>query len=211
MSAREIDALFEGLPGGRRAARRGAAAVRELAEAAREQPLPADYVADLIEAVTDEIRRRRATPPLPEAERAVWKGVGAQFDRTDVVTHVQARRAAAYADLLQRCLVGDAAIADVLGVDRSRVSQRLADHSLYAFQGPDTRYFPRWQLTGKRTLPKLRTVLRALDPHLHPLSVDHWFTTPNVDLEIEDEPATPVEWLATGGDPSVAAELAADL
>ncbi len=102
-------------------------------------------------------------------------------------------------------------MAELLGVDKSRVSQRVTERSLYAFNAGDDRCFPHWQLTGGRALPGLKTVLRELDVTLHPLAVDHWFTTANVDLEIDGEPVSPAFWLATGGDPQVTAHLAADL
>lgn len=185
--------------------------MRELREAARARSVPADYLAQLLEAAAEEIHRREEPARLPEAEQAIWERVGARFDDKTASARMHARRAVASVDLMQRSVAGDAAVAEILGVDRSRISQRVADRSLYAFHGAQTRCFPRWQFLETTTLPKLRTVLEALDPHVHPLTVDHWFTTPNVDLDIDGEPATPVEWLATGGDASVAAELAADL
>ena len=152
---------------------------------------------------------------MPEDERGVWEGVGASFDDPVAPARARARAAVAYGELVERCIVGDAAVAGMLGVDRSRVSQRVNEHSLYAFTGSDgQRCFPKWQFAhtdGVHVLAGLKAVLGALDPGLHPLTVDHWFTTPNVDLGTTDTPLAPIEWVGTGGDPAAAAELAADL
>jgi hypothetical protein len=148
---------------------------------------------------------------MPDPEQQIWERAGAHFDPT-AVPLVAATSAAAFAGLVDRSVVGDGAAAELLGVDRSRISQRMSDRSLYAFVGPaEERCFPRWQFVGSKTLPGLKRVLAALDSELHPLSVDRWFTTPNVDLEVGGEPVNPITWLATGGSPKVVAELARDL
>ena len=150
-------------------------------------------------------------PSLPAAERRTWERAGARFD-TDAIPLTEAASAAAFASLVERSLVGDAAVAERLGVDRSRISQRVGDRSLYPFTGPtEERCFPGWQFAGAKTVPGLKVVLSSVDDELHPLTVDHWFTTPHVDLEVDGEPVTPIGWLTTGGSPKVAAELARDL
>jgi hypothetical protein len=148
---------------------------------------------------------------MPSGEREAWERAGARFDER-AVPIVEARAAAAFAELVERSTCGDNAVAGLLRVDRSRVSQRFTERSVYAFVGPgEERYFPNWQFVGHRTLPGLKQVLSAIAPELHPLSVDHFFTHSNVDLEVDAEPTSPVRWLATGGSATVVAELAADL
>lgn len=151
-----------------------------------------------------------ATMTLPSDERQLWEDAGACFDRRSMGQD-SINAAAAFSDLVMRSIEGDSAVATFLRVDRSRVSQRVRDRSLYAFNRADTRYFPRWQFTDSGTLPGLREVGTVLDERLHPLVVDHWFNTPSVDLEIGDVPVSPVIWLETGGTPQVVAELATDL
>jgi hypothetical protein len=148
---------------------------------------------------------------LPDEERKVWEHAGAQFDES-AVPIADARAAAAFSELVDRSTCGDAAVASCLKVDRSRISQRLTERSLYAFVGPgEERYFPNWQFVGHRILPGLKQVLTAIAPECHPLSVDHFFTHINIDLEVDGEPTSPVRWLTTGGPAKIAAELASDL
>ncbi len=186
------------------------AVVTDLLSDARDDQASAAVAVAALRAATVAIRGRHLAG-LPESERLVWEHLGARFDPS-VVPAVEAASAAAFADLVARSVVGDAAVAELLGVDRSRISQRISERSLYAFTGPsEERCFPRWQFVGTKTVPGLKAVLAALDAELHPLTIDHWFTTPNVDLEVEGQPVTPTIWLATGGSPNVAAELARDL
>jgi len=133
-------------------------------------------------------------------EEEAREAVGARFD-PEAVDKARSRRIAAHAELIANSIQGDAAVADFLGVDHTRISQRLRERSLYYFQSGDVRLYPRWQFTGHKTLRGLKTVLGALDPALHPLVVDHWFPTPDLDLEVNEEAMSPLEWLETGGDP----------
>jgi hypothetical protein len=93
---------------------------------------------------------------LPETERLVWERTGARFEEIAVPV-VEARAAAAFAELVARSTCGDGSVASLLKVDRSRISQRVSERSLYAFAGPgEERYFPNWQFEGHRTLPGLK-------------------------------------------------------
>lgn len=151
------------------------------------------------------------TGALPGEELSVWEKVGACFDE-DAVPIVEASAAAAFADLVSRSTRGDSSVARVLGVDRSRISQRVGERSLYTFVGPgEERYFPEWQFSDHATVPGLKQVLSAIPAECHPLSVDHFFTHANVDLELEGVPVAPARWLATGGSPKAVSDLAADL
>jgi hypothetical protein len=46
---------------------------------------------------------------------------------------------------------------------------------------------------------------------LHPIAVFRFLSEPSPDLEIEDEPVSPLAWLATGGNPEPVAAIAATL
>jgi hypothetical protein len=62
-------------------------------------------------------------------------------------------------------------------------------------------------------LPGLEEVVPVLPEDLHPVGVDHWFTTPSLDLvpgELEHG-LSPREWLLSGHSPKAVVELAADL
>lgn len=169
------------------------------------------FVTSVLESVADLAEARQAPAPLPAGERELWESAGASFATPALLARSRARAAVGFADLLERSLKGDLAVAALLEVDRSRVSQRLSEGSLYSVVGHDDRYFPIWQFDGNKVLRGLRTVLSALDDGTHPLTVDAWFTRPNLDLEVAGEPVSPVRWLATGGAADAVALLAADL
>jgi len=190
---------------------RGQRALEHLVAAAGPGPAGGQRVVVLLELVADQVASQGATAKLPDQEQALWASVGADFSDPGSVARSEARSAVAFADLVSRSVAGDAALAQLLGVNRSRVSQRLAERSLYCFTGPaGERYYPAWQFDGEpvpKPLRGLREVLSGLDPRLHPLVVDHWAQAPNVDLVADGEPMAPVQWLRTGGDPGRVSEL----
>ena len=94
-----------------------------------------------------------------------------------------------------------------LGVDPSRVRHRLAQRRLTGWKDGTGWLLPAWQFADDRALPGLAAVLAALPDDQPPLVVAAFMTTPQPDLQL----ATPRQWLATGGDPSRVARLAATL
>jgi hypothetical protein len=120
--------------------------------------------------------------------------------------------AADYAALLATSLtVQD--LATRLGIDESRVRQRLARHTLFGIKDVKGWRIPRFQLddNGWTLVPGLYRVA----PHwegIHPVEVSRWFTLPHVDLEdAEGNPVPPRAWLLSGGDPETVAGLAEEL
>lgn len=93
--------------------------------------------------------------------------------------------------------------ARILGIDRSRISHRLRDGTLYAFRVGSRRRIPRWQLDGARLLPGLSAVLAAVPAGIHPLDLQALMTTAQDELDGR----TPVDHLASGGDPEPVAAL----
>lgn len=199
-----------GLIGSAHVRRKGEQALDRLLAVAGRGSGDAAVVVALLESAADAAESHGVAGALPAAERDQWQAVGARFDKPARRRNDQ-RLMGAFGALLDSSVVGDAAMAKLLRVDKSRVSQRVADGSLYAFTAGDERCFPRWQLAKGKPLTGLKTVLRSIDPALHPLSVDHWFTTAHVDLEIDGKAVSPAFWLTTGGEPLVAADLAGDL
>lgn len=185
-------------------------AIDRLAGSARRSDEAAGFVVDLLAAVADLAEAHQAPGAMPADETALWESVGARFDDRDARTRALARGAAAFADLLAQSFTTEEVV-ELLGVDRSRISQRLSDGSLYAVTHGDGRRFPSWQFNENATLQGLKEVLTALDPGLHPLTVDHWFTHPNFELDIDGDAVSPVEWLRTGGSAGTVAALAAQL
>jgi hypothetical protein len=103
--------------------------------------------------------------------------------------------------------------ARTLGVDVSRIRQRLRERSLFGVEYEGEWRLPRFQFERKHVLPGLGEVLAAIDPAANPLEVAEWFLSPNVDLERVDQelPVSPRHWLLRGGAPGRIAALARDL
>ena len=86
-----------------------------------------------------------------------------------------------------------------LGVVASRVRQRVTERSLYAVDGPGGRVFPAFQFGPSGALPGLGRVLAAIDPSVHPITVERFFLAPIGDLEsdVAGGPLSPRDWLLT--------------
>lgn len=118
--------------------------------------------------------------------------------------------AVAHAELVAQSLTV-AETAKRLGVDTSRVRQRIYARSLYAFKHGGGWLVPAFQLRRRKIVPGLDATVAALSPALHPVAVSRWFTTPNPDLVIDDSTVSPIDWLAVGGVPETAASLAGSI
>lgn len=118
--------------------------------------------------------------------------------------------AVAHAELISRCLTV-AETAKRLGVDTSRVRQRIYARSLYAFKHRGGWLVPAFQLRRRKIVPGLDAAVSALSPALHPVAVSRWFTTPNPDLVVHDSLVSPIDWLAAGGAPEAVATLAGSI
>lgn len=94
-------------------------------------------------------------------------------------------------------------VADLLEVSRSRVSHRIAAGTLWTIALRGRRWVPRWQFTADgHPIPGLSQLVSAIPASLHPLAVEAFMTTARVDFDDR----SPVEWLTSGGDPSVIAD-----
>lgn len=122
------------------------------------------------------------------------------------------RTIAAYAALIRTSLT-TAQTAERLGVDQSRVRQRLKERSLYGFHIDGEWLLPPVQFSGRRSLPDLAVVLAALDPSVHPLSFVEFLWRPHPDLRVSGSgrPVSPRDWLLAGHDAGAVAALAAEL
>ena len=139
---------------------------------------------------------------LSEAELGALESVGLNVhpeprDRESPI----AKAAADLATLVEKSLTVKAA-AKLLGVDESRIRQRLTrDRSLYGFQWEGEWRIPPFQFTDSgEPLPHLKEVVRALPEGLHPLAAHRWFMLPSVDLYVDewDRAVSPREWLLLG-------------
>jgi hypothetical protein len=126
----------------------------------------------------------------------------------DVIARTAARASVMF---IESKTAGD--VAKTLGVSAARVRQRAIERTLYAIRNGDTWRFPAWQFdpdTGHEILG-LAAVIPSISRTLHPIAVFRFLDEPSPDLEIDDEPTSPLRWLATGGDPAPVAEIAAAL
>lgn len=92
-------------------------------------------------------------------------------------------------------------VARQLGVDPTRVRQRLREGSLYGLRGGSrTWLLPRWQFgADDQPIPHLREVPADLPVDLHPRSVAGFFDTPQPEPVIDGETCSPRDWLMSGG------------
>jgi hypothetical protein len=124
--------------------------------------------------------------------------------------------AAEFAALLKESF-STAAAAERLGVDPSRIRQRLTSQppTMYGVRLEAGWVVPQFQFDGNKLIPGVAELVARLDPELHPVAVFRWFTTPNPDLVLErgDESRTlsPRDWLLLGLPVQEVADLAADL
>ena len=175
---------------------------------------------DAFEGLVDEALRsflpERAPRPGPtdlgEEEAAALVAAGLSFERqAEGVDSPLARTAAEFAALLASALTVPQAAAR-LGVEPSRVRQRLAAHTLYGVKLRAGWRLPLLQFADGGTVPNFAVVAPRLCG-LHPVAVARWFTAPHVDLTVGDEehPVSPRAWLETGRDPLRVAALADEL
>jgi excisionase family DNA binding protein len=97
--------------------------------------------------------------------------------------------------------------AALLGVDRSRISHRLAGGTLWAFRVGRSPRLPRWQFRDGALLPGLASVVAAIPAGLSAASLNAFMNTPQSELG----GVTPPDYLADGGDPQLVADLVAAL
>lgn len=95
-------------------------------------------------------------------------------------------------------------VAEILGVNPSRVRQRRADRTLWAIEDRGGWIFPALQFDDvagrKRHIRNLDQVFRALPVDLHPLAVAGFLTSTQADLKIDRQSVSPLDWLRSGGE-----------
>lgn len=161
---------------------------------------------------------RRLAPPHPEPasyftpdQQIALADVG--LDLSPVAAgdaRPRTRTVVAHAVLRDSALtVADAA--RQLQVDTSRIRHRLGVGRLVGWKDRGSWRLPAWQFAGSGVLPGLETVLAEIPSDQPALVVAAFMTTPQEDLPVDGEPATPREWLLAGGDPRHVAALASTL
>jgi excisionase family DNA binding protein len=179
-----------------------------------ELPLSAEELVDEFAAVLRSAAHPEAAP-LTESEALFLRRHGgpeaadalAAWDPREARADHARATVRAVAELVETTL-GVTEAADALGVDRSRISHRLAGGTLWAVSMGRHRRIPRWQITDEgQLLPGLATVIAALPPGIDPLTVDAFMHTALAELGDQ----APVGYLAAGGDPDLVAGFLADL
>jgi len=163
------------------------------------------------------VARMAATAPthsaLSGAERAVLDELDQELGPTATPDPVEVA-ASEFNELCQASYSTQEAAAH-LGVTEGRVRQMLtaSPPSLLGLKRGRAWRLPRYQFSDSGGLvPGVQPVIESLPTELHPVAVWRWFVTPCSDLEGDDEkPLSPLNWLRTGRDPRVPAQLARDL
>jgi hypothetical protein len=176
---------------------------------------------ELARSVEDALAAAGGVPPYPKPAEMLpadqldllAKG-GFELDGPDLgLSDPVLKGALEYAALRATALTTKEAAAR-LGVNDSRIRQRLADHALYGLKVDDEWRLPIFQFGDEGLVPNIDRVIARLDESLAAIAVFHWLTSPNPDLacsETSDAPVSPLSWLRLGLDPEPVAELAAQL
>jgi len=136
--------------------------------------------------------------PLTETERGALNSGGFHLDRT-----FPRRGKSEFEQLVEHSLNVEAA-ATRLGVNASRIRQRLIAGTLYGFKRGGRWVLPRFQFARRSIVSGLENVLPAIQNlTLHPVAIQRWFLTPQSDLSVDNgAPMTPLEWLREGHPPA---------
>jgi excisionase family DNA binding protein len=162
--------------------------------------------------VADAARKLSPADPNPAdyfsaEQRSALADVGLDLSprHAEEIDH-RAKAVAAQAVLRDSALTV-AEVAEVVGVDTSRIRHRLAAGRLTGWKDRGGWRLPAWQFTLSGVLPGLETVLAAVPDDQPPLVVAAFIATAQPDLLLDGEPATPRQWLLATGDPNPVAKL----
>lgn len=151
------------------------------------------------------LHRNRETAELSEHDAALYDEAGFVDAPVSVAAATTEREQRMRA--MVRTALTAAEAADLLGVSPSRIRQRTTTGSLWALKETNKLLLPRVQFTSNGLVPHIDKILAAVPRGLHPLSVEGLLTEPHTDLAVDGEPASIVQWLRSGGDPSAALEV----
>jgi len=95
-------------------------------------------------------------------------------------------------------------VAALLADDEEGIERDRADGTLFAFTIDGVWRYPSWQFTSNPSqpvLPGMAVLASAFPADMHPASILGFMSTPQSSARVHGEPATPVSWLISGGDP----------
>lgn len=182
--------------------------------------VPPELLDSMVQEAVTRLQRTLYRPSsradLTEAEAEALEQGGFVLEPEDSVTEDPlAQTVAEYAALLKSSLSTSEA-AKRLGVDPSRIRQRLtADPpTLYGIRIGTGWYIPEFQFDGDESIRGMGEIVSQIDPELHPVAVFRWFTSPNRDLSTDDPSGgnlSPRDWLRLGFPVQPVVELASNL
>jgi hypothetical protein len=161
--------------------------------------------ADIVAALETLPAIKRGTAALSQAHARLLDEAGFVEDEeayavgaADIVVHTALLISSAY-------LASE--VASILGVSESRVRDRRIARTLWAISNQRRWIFPALQFEPDesaalpvRQVRGLDQVLPALPPDLHPAALAGFLRTPQIDLQMNGQPQSPLGWLRNGGD-----------
>ncbi|ORI18335.1 hypothetical protein [Rhodococcus sp. 1168] len=140
-----------------------------------------------------DVTRDPAELSLSEHDAALLDKSGFVADPA-AATAAQLDRDIRMQELIHRSLsVTDAA--ERLGVTATRIRQRLADGTLWAFTSGRSRLLPPAQFTTAGGVPHLEKVMPLVAKDLHPLTVQALLTQPQPSLSVKGRQVSMAQWL----------------
>lgn len=153
-------------------------------------------------------------PALPEAEAQALAAVGLRktSQTKKDAERARARYVSTFLDLFRNADT-PTELAEKLGLDPSRIRQRIRDRTLLTVELNGAKRIPRFQFEGNVEVPGLPKVLAATDEQVSTLVFAMWFLSPSSDLawEEDDTPTSPRDWLLRTGDVAAVVALAEHL
>lgn len=168
-----------------------------------------EAVADLLEQ-TAEVTDNDAPDAFTEAQEEVLASAGMPPVEAVPLSRPSARSRFEH-ERIHSTAYTTTEVAEMLDVTAGRIRQHAANRTLLTVKTRGNARFPRFQFTADGdVLPGWETVAPHFPRDAHPLAVEAFLGHVSEELEIGDRLVSPSEWLSTGGEPSVVADLVDD-
>ncbi|HEY5880536.1 MAG TPA: hypothetical protein VIU11_16620 [Nakamurella sp.] len=177
--------------------------------------IPETVIAEQLDALLRSGEPRRGVELSAADERFLATYSGVEEATPEQLRALRARSVAQVAAEAGRALTRGQ-VAELLGVDASRVSHQVAQGRLFVYSVGNRPAFPDWQFhradeSGSGGLPHLAEVIAAFPTGAHPVTVRSFMTIPDDDLTVGGRAQSPRDWLLSGGAPAAVVELARTL
>lgn len=138
---------------------------------------------------------------LPVAEVTALAAIGLRVDKCTRANAARARMGYVHSflDLVRQSDTPNE-VAAKLGLDPSRIRQRIRQGSLLAIELNDEKRVPRFQFEGDIEVPGQGKIAKTVVRKMTPLAFALWFTSPSLDLGETGTPVSPRYWLLQTGD-----------